>query len=305
MAIDVEESGNGLKHKPGRRRVSVPLTCWWEPALGPWQDPKAMLAAYTDLTLNSLVSDRFRFATWKAKHTKGRWIAATRQDFVRAAEQPPGSRAWYMAVCRDGATPVDYWDFLGYPADGLRFAAFPTSRPPQARPTPHDLALYATGVLDLPAPVMDRNPKLAKVRQASVVGFPTWFWVTNPAATGAPTATRSVQARAGNVRAEVTATATGVTITSDAGKTSCTPKQASTAYRPGISDASACTLTFTKASVDHRAGWPVTVTVSWRLLWTGTSRNRTTGGDLGVQPHTWTTTIPVAEIQTIVNGVRQ
>ena len=202
-----------------------------------------MLAAYDGLDLVAMVSERFRNATWRSHRTKGHIIGAYRPDFVAAAKRPSGSMAWYMAVCRDGATYGDYWDFVGYPVDGVRFQAFPTARPPQDRPTSRDLASYAQSVLDLPAPVMDRNPKLAKVQQAAVVGFPTWFWVTNPAATGAPTGTRFARARAGNVRAEVTATATGPS---------------------GV-----------------------------------------TGGDLGVQPHTWTTTIPVAEIQTIVNGVRQ
>lgn len=132
--------------------------------------------------------------------------------------------------------------------------------------------------------------------------MPTWFWVTNPNAVGAPTATRYVRAQAGAVWAEVRATNLGLTITTAAGeRTTCTPRQAATPYAPGTPQSSACTLTFDRASVAHPTGWPVTITATWHLTWTGTGG---TGADLGDQPHTWTTNVPVAEVQTIVNGTR-
>jgi hypothetical protein len=108
-----------------------------------------------------------------------------------------------------------------------------------------------------------------------------------------------VRAEAGNVWAQVDATSTGVDIASDAGTASCTPRQAATPYVHGTSETSACTLVFIKASVAHPDGWPVTITANWHLGWTGYGN---TGADLGIQPHTWTTNVPVAEVQTIVTS---
>jgi hypothetical protein len=299
-AVDVVLSGDGLKGRAGRRHASVPATCWWRPAVGPYTDPKAMLAAYDANQLQTKTRDAYYGKPWASFLTKRSYVAASRDEFVAAAAQPAGSVAWYMAVCRDSATITDYQDFLGYCPIGIRFAAFPAGRPPAGHVAPRDLALYAQDQFDLPAPQMDRNPKITAAGGASLVGLPTWFWVTDPAATGAPTGTRFVRAEAGTVWAQVDATATGVTITSDAGRASCTPGQASTSYEKGRPEASACTLTFAKASVYNPAGWPVTVTASWHLAWAGSGN---TGADLGFQTHTWTTNVRVAEVQTIVNGV--
>jgi hypothetical protein len=300
-AVDVVLSGNGLKGPPGRRHASVPATCWWRAAFGPSTDAKAMQAAYAAGQLQAMTRDSYLGANWASFYTKRSYIAATAQEFADAAAKPAGSVAWYMAVCRDTATTTDYMNFLGFSPIGIRYIAFPTGRPPAAHVAPRDLAVYAQDQFDLPTPTMDRNPKIIKARGASLVGLPTWFWVTNPAATGAPTGTRSVRAAAGNVWAQVDATSTGLTITSDAGRASCTPRQAATPYAPGTSETSACTLVFTKASVAHPHGWPVTISANWHLTWTGSGN---TGADLGIQPHTWTTTVPVAEVQTIVTSGR-
>jgi hypothetical protein len=299
-AVDVVLSGNGLKGEPGRRHASVPATCWWRTALGPYNDPKAMQAAYDSGQLQVLTRDAYLGANWASFYTKRSYIAATPKEFADAAAQPAESVAWYMAVCRSTATPQDYMDFLGYPSIGIRYQAFPVGRTPAPHVTPADLASYTQDQFDLPTPQMDRNPKIKAAGGASLVGLPTWFWVTNPAATGAPDGLRSVRAEAGDVWAQVDATSTGVTITSDAGRASCTPGQATTAYAQGRSEASACTLVFTKASVAHPAGWPVTVTVNWHLTWTGSGN---VGADLGFQTHAWNTNVPVAEVQTIVTGV--
>lgn len=304
--VDVEISGDGFTGRPGRRTASIPAMCWWQAALGPSTDPQAMLTAYDTHTLQQATRNTFAAKSWTLFLSKRSYIAAERADFVKAVadNKPPGSVAWYMAVCRDGATNADYAAFLGGSTvlghvSGIRFAAFPTGHPPAAHIAPVDLALYARSILNLPAPIMDRNPKITKAGQATLVGLPTWFWVTNPAATAAPTGHRTIHAQAGTTWATLTASNTGLTITSDAGHTICTPQQAATTYTPGTPQSSACTLTFTRASVNQPNGWPTTATTTWHLTWTGSGN---TGDDLGTQPHTWTTTIPVAEVQTIVTN---
>jgi hypothetical protein len=73
---------------------------------------------------------------------------------------------------------------------------------------------------------VDRNPKLKEVPGAALVGFPTWFWVTDPVAVGAPTGRRTIRAEVGGVWAQVVATTTGLRVTSLAGSAPCTPGQA-------------------------------------------------------------------------------
>jgi enoyl reductase len=272
--------------------------CWWQDALGPSTDPQAMLDAYNSLELQNLTRDTYFGKSWAFFLTKGSYLATSRAEFEAATKKPAGSVAWYMAVCRDGATTDDYSQFLGGWTEGIRYAAFATGRPPAPKVAPEDLAVYAQQLLDLPKPTMDYNPKLARIPGASVVGMATWFWVNDPDAAGGTTAdTLSVKAEAGNVWAEVTATATGVTIGSDAGTTTCTPAQARTHYARGTPETSACTLTFTQASIHDVDGWPVSVTTSWDLAWTGSGG---TGRGLGTQTPTWNTNIRVAEIQAVV-----
>jgi hypothetical protein len=303
-AVDVVVSGNGLKGKPGRHRAEVPVMCWWQSALGPSTDPAAMLAAYDNGSLGAQTYQAYSGVSWvfwsaSAAGVATSIVAATREDFVAATREPAGSVAWYMAVCRDGATPADYFDFVGSSAIGIRYRAWPTARPPAARVAPIDLAVYANSLLDLPDPVAEHNPKIVKAGGATLVGLATWFWVTDPAAAGMPDGRRSVTARAGRVQATVTAAILEVDISSQAGRAACTRQRAVTPYTPRTSETSACTLVFTKASVDHPKGWPVTVTANWHLTWTGSGN---TGADLGTQSHNWSTHVPVAEVQTIVTS---
>ena len=311
-ATDVIVSGNGLRGRAGPRRANIPVTCWWQPSLGPHDNADAMHAAYRSGALESETRARYGAANWAVISPRYPAIANLESDFAEAAageaQRPPQDVTWYMAVCRDDALPQDYLRFLGWNTGrarhiassiGIRYEAYPVGEQPPARVAPIDLALYAQQELSLPTPVADRNPKVVKAGGASLVGIPTWFWVTDPAAAGAPSGTRWVRVQAGNVWAQVTATTTGVTIASVAGQTRCSPRQAATPYRAGTAESSACTLRFERASVGHPAGWPVTVTANWRLAWVGSGD---TGADLGVQPHTWTTNVPVAEVQTIDTG---
>ena len=298
-AVDVTVSGSGLRGRAGVRHATIPAVCWWQDALGPADDPKAMQKAYESGALQTLTWNTYGGASWALWLSKRSYVAATPEEFAAAAAKPAGSVSWYMAVCRDGAQPSDYWGLLGYCPTGVRYRAFPTGHAPPARVSPIDLAIYANQQLVLPEPAVDRNPKVTAVGGATLVGLATWFWVTDPAAAGGPDGSLWVRAQADDVYAVVTATNQGLSINSPAGSTSCTPGQARTPYTPGTPESSACTLVFTKASVAHPAGWPVTVRATWNLAWTGSGG---TGADLGPQPHTWNATIPVAEVQTIVTG---
>jgi hypothetical protein len=231
------------------------------------------------------------------------WVAA------RDAEAKGQDLSWYAATCTD---PADYRTFAGgceenyEPGHGpqtwvcYRYKAFPArARIPAPLVTPADLARAARDVMVIPVPTFDRNPKVVKAGQATLVGIPTWFWVTDPAATGGPAGTRTIRAEAGPTWAVVVAHTTGMHLDSPAGSASCTPGQARTSWRQGRPDTAACTVAFTKASVAYPAGYPVTATTRWTADWTGSANTR---GTLDPVTRTWTGNVPVAEVQTIVTS---
>jgi hypothetical protein len=237
-----------------------------------------------------------------------RQMSPDRAAFVTAvSDTAPGRRqAWYQALCRDSATVFDYASFVGSPEGsfvppGPVFHAFPVGAPGGPRVDPAALARIAYQYLNLPVPVVDRNPKVTSAQEATLVGMATWFWVTNPDAVGAPTGRRWVRAQTGSVWARVDANATGLAITSPAGGGTCTPRRATTAYRPGTSEASACTVVFTKASVGYPSGYPVRVSTTWTATWTASDN---TTGVLPPARRGATVSVPVAEVQTIVTDPR-
>ena len=231
------------------------------------------------------------------------WVDAVK------AEAAGKDLSWYVATCRD---PVNYRTFAGgceeriEPGRGpqtwvcYRYKAFPAADgAPDPLVTPADLAAAARDVMVIPVPTFDRNPKVIKAGQATLVGLATWFWVTDPAATGGATGTRTIRADVGQAWAQVVATTTGLHLKSPAGSASCTPGQARTPWRQGRSEASACTLAFTKASVRYPGGYPVAATTRWTAEWTGSGN---TSGTLDPLTRTWTGNVPVAEVQTIVTS---
>jgi hypothetical protein len=282
----------------GSRRVRVTPTCWWAPASGHYTDAAAMLTWYDAQTQGSqnrgIVMDYGPRSIWV--------------DAVKA-EAAGEDLSWYVATCVD---PANYGTFVGgceeyiEPGHGpqtwvcYRYKAFPAGGGvPGPLVTPADLAAAARDVMVIPVPTFDRNPKVVKAGQATLVGLATWFWVTDPAATGGATGTRTIRAQIGPAWAQVVATTTGLRLSSPAGSASCTPGQARTAWRQGTLETSACTLAFTKASVRYPAGYPVTATTRWTADWTGSGA---TSGALDPLTRTWVGNVPVAEVQTIVTG---
>ena len=112
---------------------------------------------------------------------------------------------------------------------------------------------------------------------------------------------RSVTATAGAVSATVTATTGGLSITSPAGTVQCSPDQAVTSYGPGISEAAACTITFTRASRGYPDGFPLAASTEWEASWTASTGD---SGDLDGRDVSETTYVPVVESQSLVNSVR-
>jgi len=292
-------------------RVSVPAQCWWASAPGAYTDPNAILADYTSGALSDATYSAYAFTTWAPilstldhPSVNVHIIATPQSDFEQAAKAPASDKlAWYVGVCRSSASLADYCAFTGEcNGNGMVFHAYPLGATPAPKIVPEDLAKVARDFLNVPLPTIDRNPKITNAGQATLVNLSTWFWVTDPTAVGAPTGQRTIRAQVDAVWAEVTATTTGLKLTSPAGSTTCTPAQAATPWHQGTPDNAACTVQFTKASVgpNYTNGYPVQAETVWNATWTGSDRS---SGALAPLTRTTTTDVRVAEVQTIVTNV--
>jgi hypothetical protein len=270
-----------------------------------------MLADYDSNVLAKSTYDTYVGSSWSPMTTTVNYpdvpvtvaIATPRSAFERAAAGAPGNNlAWYVAVCRDGASVGDYCLFAGE-CQGMAFRAWAPGATPAPRVDPVDLAQSAMDYMELVPPDIDRNPKLADLQQAAVVNLATWFWVTKPEAVGAPSGVRTITAETGGVSATVVATTTGLQLSSPHGDATCSPSASVVSWARGTPESTACTLFFTKASVGYTNGYPVNAKVVWNATWTSTTKASATGqttGTLNPVTRETTTNIPVAEIQTVV-----
>lgn len=298
-------SGNAVSGGGGTVSMGVPATCWYVPLEMPGgagspplnsNDPASWKAWYDWMVTNTngtFAPARVAYGDWET------WQAA-----LTAGKQV------YQAECRDGSgcainafvggSPIGLggqWGPCGViPTVGF----FTPGAPPPPLVTPQDLAVVARNQMELLAPQVDRNPKAASPAGATLVGLPTWFWVTDARSVGAGTGgERTVRASVGNAWALVVARTDGLRLDSPGGGTSCTPTQANVHYSAGSSDAGACTLSFDRASVGYSSGYPVTASALWAVSWTGSGG---TGGNLDATAMTYSTNVPVAESQALVGG---
>jgi hypothetical protein len=310
--VVVTFSGDGVPKGRSHESVSVsiPVLCWWTGAPGAFSDLGAMLVDYDSGALADATYGAYGTTSWSPMTTVSfpdvptvTVIATPRSAFEQAAAAAVGGArlGWYVAVCRDGATVGDYCSFAGE-CQGMAFRTFALGAVPVPRVDPQDLAQAAMDYLKVPDPVVERNPKLKDLNQAAVVNLPTWFWVTNPDAVGAPTGTRTVTAAVGGVSATVVASTQGLSVSSPAGGVSCSPALSVVAWTRGASEsADACKVVFTKASVHDTSGFLVEAKAVWSATWTSTARTAAgqTSGILPGLTRVTTMRIPVAEIQTI------
>jgi hypothetical protein len=152
--------------------------------------------------------------------------------------------------------------------------------------------------MHIPDPQVDRNPKVTALAEATLVSLPTWFWVTDATSVGGTAGTRTIRAEIGAVWAEVVASTDGLHLSSPANKDrTCGPDKALTHYATGVSESSACTVSFVRSSVGYPSGFPVDASTSWSATWTGSGN---TGGALAALQRGSVVDVPVAEVQTIV-----
>jgi hypothetical protein len=299
-------SGEAAPSGGGVIPVYPPVTCWWEPS----QLPQLVGNANIDMSNPDQIESWYMnempklvtgtFAVYRAQY--GDWSTwKPILDKMRAGEKFTA----YKSACRPGTPDCVHVAFAGlalaYPPDGCGMAMsikfFATGTAPDPLVAPADLAQVASDHMDIPDPVVDRNPKVTALTGATLVSLPTWFWVTDPTSVGGAAGTRTIRAEVGGVWAQVVASTKGLHLTSPAGGKDCGPGQAITHYALGVNESSACTLPFSRSSVGYPVGFPVDASTSWSAEWTGSGN---TGGTLAALQRGSVVDVPVAEVQTLV-----
>jgi hypothetical protein len=298
--VAVRFTGEAAPGGGSTRTVRVSPVCWWQPAGGPFTDAVAMLDWYDVVTgglqTRGVISEYGPRRIWK--------------EAAEAEQAGTADTSWYRAFCKD---PDDYERYdagdaeqmdpiLGNPETFVTYyyRAFPAGAAvPPPLVTPAELARVARDVMVIPVPETDRNPKIQSAGAPTLVGLPTWFWVTDPDAVGGNAGDRDITATLGAVWATVTAKTGGLHLNSPAGGTTCDPPEALVKYRDGVSDDSACTVEFARASVAYPKGYPVTASTNWQATWVGSDG---TSGGLAPLARDFTAEVPVAEVQNIVTG---
>jgi hypothetical protein len=298
--VQVEFTGEAAPGGGASLTVTVAPTCWWAPAATPdYQDAVKSLAWYKQVTgnvqTNGSVGEYGPIRIW--------------EEAAKAEQDGTADTSWYRATCQDAKdlsrfdagsteekdpTLVDEGTALTYYY--RTFNANEAIPPPLV--DPEQLALAAREVMVIPRPEVDRNPKLASAGQPTLVGLPTWFWVVEDEALGGADGQREITATLGNVSATVTAETHGLSLSSPAGGKDCDREKALVHYGGGVSENSACTVQFERASVGLPNGYPVSATTDWNATWVGTGRPNPTA--LEGLAREFTANVPVAEVQNIV-----
>jgi hypothetical protein len=309
-------SGGGDPVPSGGITISVPAKCYWGPTTNfDGTDAAAMQKDY-DEYMDNPVSHSFE--------TMGGYYNFPSEDRMKeviAAEKAGTDYTWYQLSCREGVNgakegytssreniPAAYDpDHAGDPF-AVGYAAFPAGQgPPEPLVDVKDLtqSLWDVASAALDQPTMDRNPTITAANNGTLVNIPTWFWVTNPAQSLADDGLIDITASipGSPVRTHLTAKTGDISVSSDAGSTSCSATQVQKAYTRGAGDDGSCSFPFERA---NRAGWDVRTLITWTGEWDGVDNDGADGGQLAPVTLVGDTNVPVTESQALVdqaNGV--
>lgn len=234
------------------------------------------------------------------------WVESGRaaRDWYRmgggsgAYEPRPGYRQhkgdteghWYGGMCSSGGFEDldEFFDFADdWFADNESVYVEPGGEPPVPPVPPEVLREAAQEAVTLPEPEFVWNPK-RRADTGTVVNLDTWFWLEPDAPTSG-----SVSATAGTNTATVEFGLTNVDyVSATAGSVAC--EDGGTVW--SIGGSSDCVLTFPQESAGER----VDANASWGGSW---SFNGTPQGELDPIAADWTTTFPVASVQSLVTDI--
>ncbi|QCX28290.1 hypothetical protein [Nocardioides jishulii] len=322
---DIGEGDSGGEETPGgfsayvidweghydSARVSAvpqpPPVCWW--------------------TRPHLAADPTDAGAWRDAYREYQANAVWDQRMVRELELPGGLDALDRAYDADQTEPGIRWWWLRYDqaqlddddyvgdllAKGCTEAApntpgFPTIpiayryRPVNEVPAPlvdmEALARHAYVALDLVLPTLDWNPRMTGNDDATLVNFPTWVWVEQPAALQERTVRARV--RGTDLWVEVSATTDSLEVASPAGGARCTADRGRYLWSAGRDEKNACVVRFHRESHGLRDGFDLRASTTWRATWTASTGE---GGTFDPRTITAQDTIRVVSTQSIVTGV--
>lgn len=282
---------------------------------GTWQPPKCW---WQPITEDQFVQELSRF--YALIHHTGEdmsdWAQQFR-DYYKDTHSGDTSGYWYKVYCTPDATDADWassgWDQI--PGDWQWIV---NGNPPKAGTAPavttEVLAEIAAGQITIPpthvAMSPDSDPPAGTAPAGQVVNLPTWLWL-DPRDFGTETVTAQLT-NFPQINVTVTAVPTELDVTVDGGAVFATPasggKPASslvckpgadgkigTAYTPGATGSSPCSLTFLNRS-QPGGGFTIHARLVWEINWsaaapgTGWPRQTSLTQDIPVT---------VGEVQTI------
>ena len=201
---------------------------------------------------------------------------------------------WYAPTCSSARLqPGEHIDQVAeeYFKDHLPVFVPAGGQAPAALIDGGTLARAAWDAVTIPQPGVETNPKLGD-SGATLVGIDTWVWATEDTP-----AKVTATATAGPVTATVTAVSDGLRLSAPDSEPNC--HGFGTAWSEGAAEGSSdCTIEFTRSSAHLGGSTPLDVSVGYSVSYTATDGAT---GDLGAVTTTSTTSLPVAEIQTINN----
>jgi hypothetical protein len=288
--ITITVTGTALKGgSPGQtvsRDVSVPAPCWMEPS-------------YTG-------KEYYEFATGTGEYA-GKGMSWVNAHMGETMTPEPGYEKykddtaghWWGGTCTSGNFDGSIKEFFTF-ADAFfkahPFTFIPAGQPVPVPPVPPEvLRDAAVAEMQLPAPVIDWNPKRAGTN-GTLVNLDTWVWLKDRRDNLYVQATANTLG--GQTSARVDVALTGMTVQADGAETAVCDGPG-VPYSGSASAADACTIQFTHAS-PSAAGTAVTTQTTWHGTW---SANGTPRGDLPTQPTVpeSVTPIRVGEVQAVVN----
>jgi hypothetical protein len=219
-------------------------------------------------------------------------------DLPAGWDQPPistdteGHRYW--RECNSGFFEGSIDQFFDYAeswfADNRPQYVFAGDPPPVPPIPPEVLVYYAYDALDLPAPEIGWNPQ-RQGDAATFVNLDTWVWLEESPVQ------LEVNARAGTNTARVEATIDTMTVSAPyADPVTCD----GTGVPWSRGATGGCAIVFGRSSaIQPGHVTPVTVDTHWAIEWFANGAPR---GALEPQTTTGVNPVPVAEVQTVVNG---
>ena len=200
---------------------------------------------------------------------------------------------WYVPICTGAKIGEETFESVVRPFIRNSKPVFVPAggEPPAPLIDGGTLARAAWDAVTIPQPGVETNPKLGD-SGATLVGIDTWVWATEDTP-----AKVTATATAGPVTATVTAVSDGLRLSAPDSEPNC--HGFGTAWSEGAAEGSSdCTIEFTRSSAHLGGSTPLDVSVGYSVSYTATDGAT---GDLGAVTTTSTTSLPVAEIQTINN----